>query len=96
MPTSTTRDAKLDLRLTRKAKSTLRAAANASNRSLSDFVLESALSRASEALADRREFTLNPAQWRKFLAALDAAPRPLPRLRRLLKAPGFFEASTSK
>lgn len=97
MPTSTTRDTKLDLRLSRKAKTTLRAAASASNRSLSDFVLESALARANEALADRREFALNAAQWKKFLAALDAAPRPLPRLRRLLKSPGFFESpSTSK
>jgi uncharacterized protein (DUF1778 family) len=95
MPPSTTRDAKLDLRLTRKAKSTLRAAASASNRSLSDFVLESALARANEALADRREFTLNPAQWKKFLAALDAPPRPLPRLRHLLKSPSFFDASTN-
>jgi len=95
MPSSTTRNAKLDLRLSRKAKSTLRAAASASNRTVSDFVLESALARAHETLADRREFTLGSAQWRKFLAALDAAPRPLPRLRRLLKSPGFFGTATA-
>jgi uncharacterized protein (DUF1778 family) len=96
MPSRTTRSAKLDLRLTSRAKSTLRAAAIASNRSLSDFVLESALTSAREALADRHEFTLNAAQWKKFLAALDAPPRPLPRLRRLLKSPGFFDASSAK
>src|SRR5215472_6860176 len=48
MPPRITRSAKLDLRLTPKTKSTLRAAAAASNRSLSDFVLESALNRATE------------------------------------------------
>ena len=78
MSSHSLRSEKLDLRLTRKAKSTLRAAAAASNRSVSEFVLESALARADEALADRRTFGLNAAQWRAFLAALDAPPRPLP------------------
>jgi len=90
------RSEKLDLRLTRKAKSTLRAAAAASNRSVSEFVLESALARADEALADRRTFGLNAAQWRAFLAAFDAPPRPLPHLERLLKEPGFFDTGTHR
>jgi len=29
-----------------------------------------------------------------FLAALDASPRPLPDLERLLKEPGFFDPGT--
>ena len=73
MPSSTLRSEKLDLRLTRKAKEALRAAAAASNRSVSEFVLESALARADEALADRRTFGLSAAQWKAFLAAMDAA-----------------------
>jgi uncharacterized protein (DUF1778 family) len=64
MPTRTLRSEKLDLRLTRKAKAALRAAAAASNRSVSEFVLESALARADEALADRHTFGLNAAQWK--------------------------------
>jgi uncharacterized protein (DUF1778 family) len=44
-----------------------------------------------EALADRRSFTLGLAQWKAFIAALDAPPRPLPRMERLLKEPGFFD-----
>ncbi len=91
MRSRTTRSEKLDLRLTRQAKRTLRAAAASSRRSVSEFVLESALARADEALADRRVFSLNAAQWKAFLAALDAPPRPLPRLERLLKEPGFFD-----
>jgi uncharacterized protein (DUF1778 family) len=92
MTSSTTRTEKLDLRLTRQAKRTLQAAAATSRRSVSEFVLESALARADEALADRRTFSLNHARWKAFLAALDAPPRPLPRLERLLKEPGFFDA----
>ena len=87
----TTRSEKLDLRLTRQAKLVLKAAAAASRRSVSEFVVESALARADEALADRRSFGLNSTQWKTFLAALDAPPRPLPRLERLLKEPGFFD-----
>jgi len=46
MPARTTRSEKLDLRLTRQAKRTLQAAAAVSHRSVSEFVLESALARA--------------------------------------------------
>jgi uncharacterized protein (DUF1778 family) len=91
-----TRSEKLDLRLTRKAKMALQEAAAVSNRSVSDFVLESALARADEALANRRTFVLDAAQWKAFLAALDSPPRSQPRLKRLLKEPGFFEAGADR
>jgi uncharacterized protein (DUF1778 family) len=96
MPARATRSEKLDLRLTREAKRTLRAAAAASQRSVSEFVLESALARADEALADRRTFGLNAAEWKDFLAALDAPPRALPRMERLLNEPGFFDAGQNR
>jgi uncharacterized protein (DUF1778 family) len=96
MATQTTRSEKLDLRLTRNAKRALQAAAAAAHRSVSQFVLESALARADETLADRRNFRLNAAQWKAFTAALDAPPRPLPRLERLLKEPGFFDAGQNQ
>lgn len=92
MSTRPARSQKLDLRLTPDAKTALQAAAAASNLSVSEFVLESALARADEALADRRSFGLNAAQWKVFMAALDAPSRPLPRLKRLLKEPGFFDS----
>lgn len=89
MPSHTTGTEKLDLRLTRHAKRALRAAV--AHRSVSEFVLESAFARADEALADRRAFGLDAAQWKAFLAALDAPPRPQPQLGQLLKEPGFFD-----
>src|SRR5450755_2060301 len=55
----TTRSEKLDLRLTPQAKRTLNTAASAAGRSVSEFVLESALARAEETLADRRHFGLD-------------------------------------
>ena len=96
MPARATRTEKLDLRLTPDAKRALQAAASASRRSVSQFVLESALARADEALSDRRTFGLNPTQWKAFLAALDAPPRRLPRLEALLREPGFFDAGPNR
>jgi uncharacterized protein (DUF1778 family) len=90
------RSEKLDLRITPAAKQTLQAAALVSHRSVSDFVLESALAKADEALADRRNFTLNADEWKAFTAALDAPIRPLPRMQRLLTELGFFEATTER
>jgi uncharacterized protein (DUF1778 family) len=91
MAASPTRSEKLDLRLTPSAKATLQRAAAAAQRSVSEFVLESALERADEALIERRRFGLDDTQWQAFLAALDAPPRRHPRLERLLQEPGVFE-----
>lgn len=90
MATRITRTEKLDLRLTAEAKHTLAAAAQAQRRSLSEFVLESALGKAEEALADRRVFQLPPEKWEAFIAALDAPPHDLSRLRNLLNEPDVF------
>lgn len=88
------RTEKLDLRVSSSTKRTLEAAASASNRTVSAFVLESALARADEALADRRIFLLSKVKWSEFLAALDAPTRPLPHMQRLLTEPGFFDPAT--
>jgi uncharacterized protein (DUF1778 family) len=79
------RTEKLDLRLSRDAKQTLQAAAIAARKSVSEFVLDSALAEAEERLADRRVFTLDRKSWDAFVAALDAAPRRNPRLERLFR-----------
>ena len=93
MATQSARTTKLDLRLSPQAKQALTAAAQASNRSVSQFVLESALSRAEETLPDRRRFDLDAAQWEAFLVALDAPTNDSPRLRRLLQEPSVFDAA---
>ena len=90
MPT-TARTEKLDLRLTRSAKRTLQSAATAARRSVSEFVLESALARAEETLPDRQRFGLDVDRWAAFQLALDAPARPNPLLKRLLEKPSAFE-----
>jgi uncharacterized protein (DUF1778 family) len=85
------RTEKLDLRLSSSAKRALQSAAQAARRSVSEFVLESALARAEETLPDRTRFWLNAEQWEAFQAALDAPPSPAPRLARLLNEPSVFE-----
>ncbi|HUZ91108.1 MAG TPA: DUF1778 domain-containing protein [Methylocella sp.] len=92
MPTQrTNRTEKLDLRLTKSAKQTLQAAATDAHKSVSEFVLETALSEAEERLADRRIFTLDAKHWDAFVAALDAPPRRNPRLERLFREPSVFD-----
>src|SRR5882724_11692604 len=90
------RTAKLDLRLSPEAKQKLQAAANVARRSVSEFVLESALVRAEETLADRSRFGLDADRWTAFIAALDAPPRDLPRLKRLFKELSVFEGGKSR
>jgi uncharacterized protein (DUF1778 family) len=90
------RSEKLDLRLTPEAKQRLFAAAQTAQRSVSEFVLLSALERADETLAERRLFALDNTQWALFLAALDAPVRQLPRMAKLLSEPGVFEQSNQR
>lgn len=92
MPARAVRSEKLDIRLSSEAKRRLEAAASVASRSLSAFVLESALSHADQTLADRHTFVLGKTKWTEFQRALDAPTRSLPRLQRLLTESGFFDA----
>lgn len=91
MSEGTIHTARLDLILPPEAKKKLQIAADSAGRSVNDFVLESALARADETLADRNRFGLNAARWQEFLDSLDTPPRLIPRLRKLLLEPGVFE-----
>ena len=93
MTVTSSRTEKVDLRVTQAAKRLLQTAARASQRSVSEFVLESALARAEETLPDRQRFGLDAEQWEAFQAALDAPPRQLPRLAKLLQQSSPFESS---
>jgi uncharacterized protein (DUF1778 family) len=85
------RTEKLDLRLSAEAKRKLQLAAQIEQKTVSEFVLDSALSRAEDRLPDRRHFHLDEKGWAAFLKALDAPPRDHPRLRRLLEEPSVFD-----
>jgi uncharacterized protein (DUF1778 family) len=78
------RSERVDLRMTPTAKQILQHAANASNTTVTEFLLHSGLHAAYDALADRRAFVLDPQHWDEFVALLDAPPGDNPRLRALL------------
>lgn len=96
MANTETRKEKLDLRLTASAKRALQIAARAAHRSVSEFVLESALAHAEETLPDRQRFGLTAEQWEAFQAALSRPPRPAPRLARLLNEPSVLERGSGR
>jgi uncharacterized protein (DUF1778 family) len=86
------RSERVDLRMTPDAKRTLQQAAAATNKTVSEFLLDSGLNAAFDALADRRVFQLDDAQWEAFQAALDTPPRDNPGLRALFaRKPAWAE-----
>jgi uncharacterized protein (DUF1778 family) len=92
MAPSTARTEKLDLRISPAAKLALRRAAAMDRKSVSDFVLDSALEQAERLLAEQTRVDLSEDSWLAFMAALDApATAPDPRLVRLLNEPSVFE-----
>lgn len=84
MDTAEPRSERVDLRMTPAAKRTLQQAASVSHKTLSEFLLDSGLSAAADALADRRVFQLDAARWAAFMDALETPPSDNPRLRALL------------
>lgn len=79
------------MRLSPEAKRLLREAAELRHKSMSEFVLDSALAEAEATLLDRRIIQLNDADWTAFLAALDGPPRHDERLEQLLTSPSVFD-----
>jgi uncharacterized protein (DUF1778 family) len=79
-----TRSERVDLRMTPAAKRTLQRAAAVSNKTLTEFLLDTGLNAAQDTLADRRVFQLDEKQWAKFMRELAKPPKKNPRLRKLL------------
>jgi uncharacterized protein (DUF1778 family) len=69
----------------------IRSAAAAQDKSVRDFVLESATINAERVLADRRWFVLSKDEWRDFEALLDAPVTRPPKLSALLSEPTVLD-----
>jgi uncharacterized protein (DUF1778 family) len=82
---------RIDIRTTTRVKRVLQEAAAARNKTMTEFVLDVAMTEAAEVLADRRLFLLDDEQWEAFMAALDAPTKPRPRLESLLREPSVLE-----
>jgi uncharacterized protein (DUF1778 family) len=85
------RDARLNLRTSTQQQQLIRSAAAAVNKSVTDFVLESATASAERVLADRRWFVLSNAEWDDFETLLDAPVARTPKLAALLSEPTVFD-----
>jgi uncharacterized protein (DUF1778 family) len=77
----------ISMRIPPDARDLIDRAAKATGRTRTDFMLETARKAAEEVLLDQRMFYLDTAEYEAFLKALDAPPRDLPELRRLLTEP---------
>jgi uncharacterized protein (DUF1778 family) len=87
----TSRTERLDIRISPAAKRLLLGAAKLRHKSLSEFVLDTALTEAENTLAEKRLYTLGEGAWGAFVQALDAPPRTHPRMQRLLTEKSVFD-----
>jgi uncharacterized protein (DUF1778 family) len=87
------RDARLNLRTSSQQQQLIRNAAAALDKSVTDFVLESATTNAERVLADRRWFLLSDEAWDDFQELLDAPVTRTPKLDALLTEPTVFDSA---
>jgi uncharacterized protein (DUF1778 family) len=82
---------KVQLRLRPAQKALLVRAAELRQTSLSNFMLEHACQAAQQVIADQVHFILPLERWKAFCKALDAPPRVIPALKKLLTEKGVFD-----
>jgi uncharacterized protein (DUF1778 family) len=78
------RSERVDLCMTPTTTRTLQRAAAVSSKTLTEFLLDTALIAALDTLADRRVFQLDEKRWAKFMRELATPAKKNPRLRKLL------------
>ena len=81
---------RIDVRASSSVKLLLQEAARACHKNVSEFLLDAGVMAANQALADRRHFALDEAQWLAFEQALDRPVLAKPRLQQLLGTPGVL------
>ena len=96
MPATTspaaTRSARLGLRATREQEAVLRRAAEVADKSLSDFVLDSALQAAEQTLLDQRLFMVSGSQYQVLIELLERPEQANEWLRDLFERKAPWEA----
>lgn len=92
MPSNTqTKTERIDVRLSPSSKALLQEAAKTTHKNVSEFILEAGIAAANQALAERRLFLLDEAQWKEFQEILDRPVEKKPRLSKLLREPGVLD-----
>lgn len=94
-PKASLKATKVQLRLRPSEKAVIARAAEVRQTTLSKFMLENAVQAAQQVLADQTHFSLSLEQWKAFCQALDAPPRAIPALKRLLTEKSVFDGPSS-
>jgi uncharacterized protein (DUF1778 family) len=79
-----------DFRVAPATDKLVRQAAEAAERTLTDFVVDAAMLEAERLLADRTQFVLEAERWERFVELLDRSPQENPGLERLFSKPSVF------
>jgi|SRR5687768_7959253 uncharacterized protein (DUF1778 family) len=90
---STRKASRLSIRASATQKRVIAEAARIKDTTISDFMLEQSLTAAQRVIADQMKFSLPQKQWKQFYDALDARPKTIPALRRLLISPALFDGN---
>ncbi len=85
------RTSRFGLRATVQQESLIRAAAEATGRSVTQFVLSSACEAAENALANQKHFFVDEEQWGAFLEALERPTETKTRLSKLMRTQSPWE-----
>lgn len=85
------RTARIGLRATPQQQTLIQRAAEAANKSVTEFILDSACKAAENELLDQRFFLLDDRQWEKFQEALLRPAQIKPGLQKLLKEKAPWE-----
>jgi uncharacterized protein (DUF1778 family) len=91
-PSPNVRSSRLGLRATAEQEAVLRRASEIAQKSLTDFILESACSAAENTLLDQRLFLVSGHQYQQLLDMLEQAPNPNPGLSNLFKRQSPWKA----
>ena len=89
--TASRRDVTINIHARQRQRDLIDEAAAVLGKDRSDFMLETACREAESVLLDRRTFALDEATWKRFTVLLDAPPRDLPQLRKVLSTPAPWE-----
>jgi uncharacterized protein (DUF1778 family) len=81
-----------DFRVASETDRLVRHAAETTETTLTDFVVDAAVVEAERVLADRTTFVLEPEAWDRFVELLDRPPLEKPGLESLFAKPSVFAA----
>lgn len=83
----------LNLRIKPEVRGLIDRAAKARGKNRTDFILDAARAAAEETLLERSLMVISEDVYAEFLARLDEAPAPNPRLQKTLQAPAPWDPS---